>query len=82
MNWINVKDQHFVDIKWWGDVYTCTQNNWCPNEPFLVGLYDKGKFEYYLVILTESGLKVHYSEDEYFDLDLCDVEYWCKIEKP
>lgn len=90
MNWTHIEDKHFVDIEKFEDgSYEWIENNNCPQEPFLVGLYvgDKDnlkvEFCYWLVILTDNGLE-EWTEDCTQQLCYCitDIEYWCKIEKP
>lgn len=91
MNWINVKDKHFVDITYKGNggSYEWVENNNCPQEPFLVALRvgnnqtRKYTWEKYMVILTEYGLReVADGDDFYFGWEVTDVEYWCKVEAP
>ena len=91
MNWINTKDKHFVDIEEkQNGSYLWEQNDNCPNEPFLVGLWvfdnkkSKTKFETHLVVLTDNGLE-EWTEDDTYPLDcweITDFEFWCKIESP
>lgn len=90
MNWINVKDKHFVDITYETEnKYSWIENNNCPQEPFLVAISfttintGEVKWEIYRVILTEYGLR-EVADDDNFDIgyEVTDIEYWCKIENP
>lgn len=91
MNWINVNDKHFVDIEKFEDgSYRWTENNNCPKEPFLVGLFVVNsktgftKLEYWLVILSDNGLE-EWTEDDTYPLycwDITDFEFWCPIVAP
>ena len=62
MEWINVEDKHFIDITYLEDgSYLWIENNNCPREPFLVGLYVGNnktgvtKFDTYLVVLGDKA---------------------------
>lgn len=91
MIWIDVNERHFVDINYGENhSYTFIENEHCPQEPFLVGLWVNNtetgatKFEYTLVILTENGLE-EWADDcshHWGAWNITDVEYWMKIESP
>ena len=91
MNWINVKDKHFVDIKHFEDgSYEWIENQNLPKEPFLVGLFTRNNnnefatFNYWLVVLGDNGLE-EWTENETSHLDCWDIlgiEYWCPIASP
>lgn len=88
MEWISVKEKHFVDIEnFENGRYFWEQNNNCPLEPFLIGLMVDmpfKRFETHLVILTDKGLE-EFTEDDTYPLDcfeITDVEYWCEITPP
>ena len=90
MNWTHIEDKHFVDIEKFEDgSYNWIENNNCPQEPFLVGLYVgdkdnlKTEFCYWLVILTDNGLE-EWTEGcrEQLCYNITYIEFWCKIEKP
>lgn len=86
MKWIKTTEKHFIDIKQNDDnSYNWTENNNCPNEPFLVALFTgkdtTRKFNYWLVILTEKGLE-EWTEDKTYPLigyEITEFEYWCPI---
>lgn len=92
MKWTNVKDKHFVDIVKDESTgyFTWEENNHCPNNPFLVGLYVNNivtgnvTFEYYLVVLGEDGLRVVNEDDSEYMVgwNISDIEYWCEVKNP
>lgn len=92
MEWINVKDKHFVDIEHFEDgSYKFIGNENLPKGPFLVGVFsfdNKTKkwsnFNYWLVVLGDNGLE-EWTEDDTSTFDCCDlldIEYWCEVARP
>ena len=83
MKWINVEDEHFVDITnnkdgsyAWVELYS---------KPFLVAINTNSGWEYEKVILDENaGLLSHSNDDEsgYFGWDIKDVKFWAKFIEP
>jgi hypothetical protein len=91
MNWISVKEKHFIDIEIFEDgSYSWNGNNNSPSKPFLVGLFVNdnktglAKLEYWLVVLSDNGLEER-TESETYLLDsweITDIEFWCVITDP
>lgn len=90
MEWINIKDKHFIDVEIKEDgSYTWEENNNTPSKPFLVGTFindfskNKIKFIYVLVVVTENGLEA-VTDDEQFcmNYEIIDFEYWVEIKEP
>ncbi len=84
MEWINVKDSHFVDIERHEDgSYTWIENNNCPNKPFLVAVPTNKGWDINQVYLSEHGLQCYNDDDcGYYGWSIEDVTHWMKIKDP
>tara|TARA_R110000744_G_scaffold367721_1_gene477309 strand:- start:476 stop:745 length:270 start_codon:yes stop_codon:yes gene_type:complete len=87
MEWINVKDSHFVDLEIkntdYSTEYSWTELSTCPQEPFLVGVNTNKGFEWAKVVLTDFGLEEVTDDDtQPWGWSIIDVQYWFKIIPP
>ena len=87
MQWINIDDSHFVDLKIEKKdssiEYSWTELSSCPQEPFLVGVDTNTGFQWAKVILTEFGIEEVSDDDtQPWGWSVMDIQYWMEIETP
>ena len=85
MNWINVKENHFADIRHDEPTGSFAWESDLIDEPFMVAIPTKeGWCIQQVVLINDIGLQCHTDDDgpTYFGWSMIDVTHWMKIEPP